>query len=351
MWIGYCQEGLKINETDIDFFDVRNEPFCIFGLYNPSTNFHRLPDDVAKASSDAIYSHSVNSSGGRIRFATNSPYIAIRVKHKNYNNGDPHVTRLATLGVDIYVRKNSIETYYGSYYPPIDQENYYEGIKTFSGKEMREITLYMPIGKEVFEFEVGIKKGSTLKKHSDYRIKKPIVFYGSSITNGYAASRPGNTYEGFISRSLDCDYINLGFSGSAKGEIPTAQYISGLDMSAFVFDYDHNAPDCEHLLATHKRFFDVVRNANPNLPIITISRPDSDLNDDCQSRRDIVLNTYLYARRSGDKNVYFIDGYTLFPPDCRNDCTVDGCHPNDLGFYFMSKRIGEVLKNIVIVSK
>jgi len=348
MWIGYCQEGLKIKEHDIEFFDVKKEPFNIYGLWNTDKDFHRLPDDVAKESSGAILSHSVNSSGGRIRFATDSPYVAIRLKHRPYNNGSPHITRVAALGADLYIQKKGEETYYASYYPPIDKEEEFEGIKYFGSEHMmREITLNMPLATEVYEFEVGIKKGSVLKKHRDYKIVEPIVFYGSSITNGFAASRPGTTYESFISRNLDCDFINLGFSGSAKGEIATAEYIAKLKMSAFVLDYDWNAPNSEHLMATHEKFYNMVRENNRDLPIVLVTRPDSDLNDDCQSRRDAILNTYMNARKSGDKNIYYIDGYSLFPSDCRRDCTVDGCHPNDLGFYFMAQRIGGVLKEII----
>ena len=347
MWVGYCQEGLKIKEQDVDFFDVKKEPFHIYGLWNPDQDFHRLPDDVAKKSSDAIFSHSVNSSGGRIRFATDSPYVAIRLKHRAYHNGSPHITRLATIGVDLYVQNAGVESYQASFYPPIDREEDYEGIKYFSDRSMREITLYMPLGTEVYEFEVGLKKGSILKQHRDYKIGDPVVFYGSSITNGYAASRPGTTYESFLSRNLDCDFINLGFSGSAKGEMATAEYIAKLKMSAFVLDYDWNAPDSEHLMATHEKFYNTVRENNPDLPIVLVTRPDSDLNEDCQSRRDAILNTYMNARKSGDKKIYYIDGYSLFPADCRRDCTVDGCHPNDLGFYFMAQRIGGVLKEII----
>lgn len=346
MWQGYCFDGLKNNETDTEYFDIRKEPFKIYGLYNPKKSFHRLPEGVTKIV-DGVASHARNSSGGRIRFMTDSPYIAIRVKHSPYNNGSPHLSRLASMGVDIYINKNGKETYFGSYFPPIDRDYEYEGIKHLRDGKKHEITLYMPTGTDVSAFEIGLKKGSKLSEHSEYKIKTPVVFYGSSITNGYAASRPGNMYEAFISRKLDCDFINLGFSGAAKGEPELAKYIAGLKMSAFVMDYDHNAPNAEHLKKTHKSFFDIIRKNNPDLPIILITKPDAGLDNENQDRRDVVLGTYISARQSGDKNVYYIDGYSLFPDEARNDCTVDGCHPNDLGMYFMAERIGGVLSNVI----
>ena len=86
-----------------------------------------------------------------------------------------------------------------------------------------------------------------LKDAPEYRIKKPVVYYGSSITQGGCASKPGSSYESILSRRFDCDYINLGFSGTAKGEDEIVDYIKGLEMSVFVMDYDHNAPTTEHL--------------------------------------------------------------------------------------------------------
>ena len=131
------------------------------------------------------------------------------------------------------------------------------------------------------------------------------------------------------------------------GSIELSEYIAGLDMSVFVYDYDHNAPTKEHLAETHYPFYKTVREKNPTLPIICINahnaRP-SRLHDE---RRLIILDTYNRARAEGDENVYFIDGDLLFPEDIIANCTVDGCHPNDLGFYFMAKSIAPLIKELL----
>ena len=88
------------------------------------------------------------------------------------------------------------------------------------------------------------------------------------------------------------DFINLGFSGNALGETAMAEYIAGLSMSAFVLDYDHNAPDIEHLERTHADFYTAVRRAQPQLPILLVSRPDFDCSEDAAERRRIVYETY-----------------------------------------------------------
>ena len=125
----------------------------------------------------------------------------------------------------------------------------------FDKKTEREITINFPLYSSVADLYIGLDETAVLKKSLGYKHKKPIVFYGSSITQGGCASRPGNAYESIISRALQTDYINLGFSGNAKAEDEIAQYIKDLDMSVFIYDYDHNAPNLKHLEDTHQRMF------------------------------------------------------------------------------------------------
>ena len=194
---------------------------------------------------------------------------------------------------------------------------------------------------------VGVKAGSMIKRAPDYRYEQPIVFYGSSITNGAGATRPGSTYESRISRTLDTNFHCLGFGGLAKGEIEMAEYISGLDMSVFVYDYDFNAPTPEHLRRTHEPFFKAVREKNPDLPIVMVSRPTACRgNEDTAERYEIIKKTYDNAKAAGDNNVYLINGLDFFGEDGA-DLTVEGVHPTDAGYYFMAKGIGSVLKSIL----
>ena len=120
-------------------------------------------------------------------------------------------------------------------------------------------------------------------------------------------------------------------------------------MSAFVYDYDHNAPNTEHLQNTHEAFFRIIRDAQPDLPVIIVPKPDCD-NDaaDAEKRKAIIQKTFENSVNNGDKNVYFVDGKKLFSRSDRDACTVDRSHPNDLGFYRMAKAIHPVLKQALI---
>lgn len=174
----------------------------------------------------------------------------------------------------------------------------------------------------------------------------PVVYYGSSITQGACASRPGLAYQAIISRRLDLDFINLGFSGNARAEDTMVEYMASLEMSAFVSDYDHNAPTVDHLRATHLRMYRKIRESHPNIPYIMLSRPDfaSHSEADSERRRRVIEDTFRAAREAGDKRVWYIDGEGIYRGFELDACTVDNDHPTDLGFMKMADAIGRILR-------
>ncbi len=334
----------KLEENDIRFYDVKQAPFKVYGVAYDSGRFRRIPEHVAQTLSRGVKALHAKGAGGRVRFCTDSPYVAI---HANL----PRIYRMShfpltgSAGFDLYTMQEEGERYYKTFVPPYNMEDGFESIIRFDSAQMREITINFPLYSIVGELFIGLQENATVSPHRPYKIEKPVVYYGSSITQGGCASRPGNSYESILSRRFDCNYINLGFSGNAKGEDVVAEYISGLDMSVFVYDYDHNAPSAEHLQNTHERMFLRIREKNQNLPIIILPRPKFHLTKKDEERRDIIKATYLNAKARGDKNVYFIENRDLMAL-AGNEGTVDAAHPNDLGFYSMAKAVGDVMEKI-----
>ncbi len=331
----------KLNKNDIVFFDAKDEPFKIYGVFYESGKFRRMPENVAKIVSDGVHWLHSNTAGGRVRFKTNSPYIAINTKMSNVGKM-PHFALSGSSGFDLYIG----ESYRASFIPPFDLNDGYESVIDFGSKKMREITINFPLYSDVNELYVGLSKNAKIEEATPYKYDLPIVYYGSSITQGGCASRPGSSYQAIISRELKVDHINLGFSGNAKAEKEISQYICSLDMCAFVYDYDHNAPTVEHLEATHERMFKEIRKAKPNLPIIMMSRPKYNLTKEEKTRLEIIQRTYENAKANGDNNVYLIDGKALMRL-CLSEGTVDNCHPTDLGFFSMARALVKVLKEII----
>lgn len=334
----------ELNEADIRFYDVNKPPFKTHGVFYENGKFRRLPESVASTVSEGVNFLHANTAGGRIRFKTDSRYIAIHTKMLNICKA-PHFAMTGSSGFDLYVFDEK-EKYAGTFMPPFDIEDGYESIVYFESAKMREVTINFPLYSEVSELYIGVNGASSVCSPTPYKIEKPIVYYGSSITQGGCASRPGSSYESIVSRRIGADFVNLGFSGNARGEGAIAEYISGLDMSAFVYDYDHNAPTPEHLESTHERMFCTVREKNPTLPILIMSRPKFYLTEDEKTRLEIIRKTYRNALNRGDKNVYMLDGKELMKM-AGNDGTVDDCHPTDFGFASMAQAVGDVLEKIL----
>ena len=328
-----AREGLKYYNADaLDVYGVKR----VDGVYR------RMKYEDALAISEKVALISSECAGGRVRFATDSPYIAIFVKYRSVAKV-PNYSHTATLGFDLYSGKR----YVGSFVPPMDTADTFESVIDIEdGQKFREYTLNFPVCSEVSELYIGVKQDSKIEKAAPYTIQKPIVFYGSSTTQGACASRPGNTYANMISRVLDCDYLNLGFWGNAKGEEAMARYIAGLEMSAFVYDYDYNADDAEQLQATHGRMFQIIREQNPDLPIVILSAPRYYLDEEMGKRCSIIKQTYQDAVAAGDCRVAFISGKEMLE-EIKDITLVDNIHPGDVGFFYMAEHINQALKRLL----
>ncbi|MBR4060849.1 MAG: hypothetical protein IKK03_13550 [Lachnospiraceae bacterium] len=338
----------SIEREGLCFYDAEQAPFQIYGIFKENGMFRRMPEEIAKTVSEGVYNLHTNTAGGRVRFITDSPYVAIKTE---YIPGKmPHFATTGSCGFDMYYEYDGMTRYEGTFVPPYDVENGYESVLDFTTCHERVVTINFPLYSSVKKIYVGLKEGSVLKPAPGYRVEKPVVYYGSSITQGGCASKPGSSYQSILSRRFDCDYINLGFSGSAKGEKEMADYIKELDMSVFVMDYDHNAPSAEHLEHTHSRMFQIVRSAQPHVPILIMTSPKYYRTEIQEERMKIIHNTYMAAKNDGDKNVYFLDGRKLMEM-VEDNGTVDRCHPTDSGFWSMACAIGQVFEEIFKVGE
>ena len=345
-------------DVEIEWHAVEEPIFSIHGVYYSKQDdcFLRLPVDVASNVNDGVACLCKNTAGGRIRFSTDSKVIAFQVVEP-FNSIMQHMPMTGQMGLALYTDNK----YEGTFAPAfsdikncknneISFANYHYTIYQKADGEFYDYDLYFPLYNGVKKLYIGVIKGSKFNPPKKYTYQLPVLYYGSSITQGGCAGHPGNDYQGHISRALDCDYINLGFSGSARGEDTICDYITTLPHSVFVMDYDHNAPTTEHLEKTHYAFYKRYREKCKDTPIIFLTRPDCWFRKVEKERISIVKNTYKKAIAEGDKNVYFILGKTLFGND-KLACTVDSVHPNDLGFYKMAKRITPFVKKALTEKK
>ena len=341
----------SFGRDDVVLFDPRTPPFSLYGVFYEDGAYRRLPDAIAASVSEGVHALAPCTAGGRACFSTDSDFVAISCRRPDIAHL-PHMALTGSSGFDLYVRTNGKITYASTFKPDLQKPEGYDSILYFPSHQQREVIIHFPSYCGITSLQIGIQKDASLGAWNGYRISTPVVFYGSSITQGACASTPGNDYIGRLSRRFDFDYINLGFSGNAKAEPAIMKYIAGLSMSAFVYDYDHNAPDAEYLAKTHFDGYQRFRSAQPDTPVIMASKVDyyADIVSN-EKRREIILESYRRGLEAGDRHLYFVDGKTIYDPDYLNESTADGCHPNDAGYLAMAKTIGETVKKAMSESK
>ena len=332
----------------MSFYDVKNSPFSVYGLYDYKNQmpYKRMPDEIGKNVNEGVARLYTNTSGGRIRFSTDSDLIILKAELLSVGRM-PHFPITGTCGFDIYEDFPELDSsrYLATFIPPYDVTDRFESKVTLSGRKKRYFTIHFPLYSSVSDVLIGVRDDATLEQGREYKNILPIVYYGNSVTQGGCASRPGNSFPAIIGRRLNIDFVNLGFSGAGRAEDIMTDYLAGLEMGVFVSDYDHNAPNVDYLKETHLKMFKKIREAHPTLPIILMTRCDFSYNEaESVKRRDVIYETYRYARSQKDKNVYFMDGGSVYNSDYVNIAVVDRIHPNDLGFTLIAETLEGIIK-------
>jgi hypothetical protein len=219
-------------------------------------------------------------------------------------------------------------------------------------KQLRFFTLNFPLYNGVNSVQVGIEDGSVLEPPRPFVLQGKFVIYGTSITQGGCVSRPGMAYSNIISRDMDVQFVNLGFSGNGRGEPELAYIINQIPGASFIIlDYEANAN--ETIVNTLGPFVDILREKHAETPILIMSKiryagasPGSSAYKLLMQNRDFQKNLVEKRKQNGDKNIYFLDGSTILGEDYY-ECTVDGSHPNDLGSYRIAEALIDAIEGIL----
>ena len=331
-------------------YDIEQMPFQLYGLCRQpgETDYKRLPHAVAQAvDSPMVQALYTNTSGIRLRFRTDSLRIGLTCVLPSMVL-PPHASRGGMSCFDLYADGRYCNTFFPGLEKPEEDlgGGGYRAMHTFTEKKEREILIHFPLYNNVTKVYIALEEDAVVAPSIGYAHPAPIVYYGSSITQGGCASHPGNCYASIISRRMDMDFVNMGFSGGCRGEKKLAEYFGSFPMGVFVYDYDHNAPDAAFLEATHEPFFKVFRSYQPHTPVLMISMADKCVVD-TQQRKAVIRRTWENACSAGDKNVWFLDGEEIYREVGLDYCTVDRCHPNDLGFWCMANAIEKTLRKIL----
>ena len=333
-----------VDADGLIYLDIAEHPEWYFGLkWGPGEGFYRMEAEYAEQVNTQVKSLAGCTAGGRLRFATDSRRVALKVSLQNIY-ASANMAYIGTAGFDLYECQEGAWEFCCSFSPEDGDD--FTASWQFAEKKERKLLIHLPLYAGVRSLQLGLEPNSSIVS-APYAGQEPVVFYGSSITQGGCASRPGCSYTAILSRWMDFDYRNLGFSSGARAEESMIRYLQQQPMRILVLDYDHNAPNVDYLKRTHCLLYEKIRKALPDLPVILASAPVVNLNDEWCARREIVYETYLYALGKGDKKIRFVDGSQMFDSSCAPVCMVDIYHPNDLGMYYMAQAFEPAIREFL----
>ena len=303
----------------------------------------RLPTKWQATFPPKVWNLAQDPSGGRLRFVTDSQKITL-VAEGFAGPAPAHMTAIANAGIDLYVDG----VFFGAAAPDKNGLLRKEWI-TGRDRRPRELTIYLPLTRPIAIKEIILEGDATLAPPRPFALEKPVVYYGSSITQGIAASNPGDTFEALLSRWLDVDFVNLGFSGNGLGEPALAQAVAAVDAACYVVDYWAN-PTTAVYRETLPKFVAILREQHPTTPIIVTGpyyNPSEEIPGEAGARqieKRVVAREFVAARRAaGDTAIFHVDGLEMLAKD-QADGLVDGRHANSMGFYFCARGLEPTLR-------
>lgn len=341
-------EGLRWKEAYDKPFDLAGFPW-----FSEDKLYRRMPVNTSGTLPKAVDNLANCTAGGQIRFQTDSKRIGLKVQLLDRANMY-HMPATGQCGFDLYLGEPGKQTFHSV--TRFDHtKDYYECL-LFGNKtsEMRNFTINFPLYQGVKEVSVGLEEIANIQTPPPYAISKPVVVYGTSITQGGCASRPGMAYTNILSRKLNTEFINLGFSGSGKGEPEVAEIIANIPTPAlFLLDYEANAGTLKDYSATLPEFIRILRAKHQSVPIVLVSKiryageiADKDMRQRRESKLAFQQKLVSDLKDKGDRNIHFCNGESLLGDDF-DECSVDGAHQTDLGFSRMANALKSVIEKIL----
>ena len=295
--------------------------------------YDRLPISYKEIVRQPVWDLSKSSAGLSIRFITNSTKLKVNWEVLNNFQMD-HMPDTGIKGVDLYFKQGDNWQYINTGRPQ-GLKNEYTLIENMNS-QIKEFKVFLPLYDGIKNIEIGIDSSSFIKK-SEKNFKKPIIFYGTSITQGGCASRPGMVHTNIISRKLDVEVINFGFSGNGRMEKPIAELISSVEPLFYLIECMPNMISPQNISERTIPLVDTIRDKNPNTPIIFVDLFKSSisiLNEktkiDNKEMDDALRAQFNRMINLGYKNIYYLETPKITDTD--NEGTVDGVHFTDLGF-------------------
>ena len=311
--------------------------------------FDRLPAKAEGSVSDAVWSLSRDSAGMMVRFKTDAREIYARYTVSKEKLGSPHMPATGVSGLDLYARDESGAWRWVMVTKPTVPTIEAVVISGLAAGT-REYAAYLPLYNGVESLEIGVPAGAMFQGLPP-RTDKPIVFYGTSITHGACASRPGMVHTAILGRRFDRPVLNLGFSGNGKMDAAVGSLLTEVDAVVYVIDCLPNmapamvAAKCGPLVKQ-------LREAHPATPIVLVEDrrntnswilPDRNKHHD--ANHAALKTAYEQLVKDGVKELFYIEGDHLYGDDTEG--ATDASHASDLGFMRQADIFEPILRTAV----
>ncbi|WP_246239750.1 SGNH/GDSL hydrolase family protein [Paenibacillus anseongensis] len=346
---------VETSDNSLQWHSPMEKPFQVagFGWLEEERRYRRLPAEPAWELPLAVDLLANCTTGGQIRFTTDAVSLSVKVRLTGAADMY-HMPATGQCGFDCYIGGPGEQIYYGTTTYNHQLTEYESVLFTDMSREQRVITLNFPLYQGVDEVLIGLDPEAQITAPPAYDHNHKIIVYGTSITQGGCASRPGMSYTNILSRRFNVEFLNLGFSGNGKGEPELAHLLAEIqDPACLILDYEANCVSTELLQETLPNFISIYREKHPLTPILVISRIthakeyfDVQMAKDRADRKRISIQAVEERRERNDANIYFCDGSLLLGENAQ-ECTVDGSHPTDLGFLRMADGLTPILRQIL----
>ncbi len=344
--------GQDSASPEIQWHDVRDWGVEGKGFSDTESDFDRLPGRAKGVVREAVWGLSRHSAGMMVRFRTDATEIHADYAVTSENLAMPHMPATGVSGLDLYGQDTDGLWKWISVVMPATQQ-IKKALITGLAPGERNYAVYLPLYNGTQYLKIGVPAGNKFEPIKP-RSAKSIVFYGTSITHGACASRPGMPHPSILGRRLDCPVINLGFSGNGRMESTVGQFLVELNPAAYVIDCLPNMSAADVTERTGP-LIKQLRDAHPSVPIVLVEDRSysgswillgqKQKND---TNRVALKAEYRKLLDAGTDHLYYIDGESLLGAD-RED-TTDGSHPSDLGFYRHADAFEPVLRKILDAS-
>lgn len=335
----------------LKFVDAATLNICGHTLPTDKSPYFRFDPEPYGFKEKNIVRYARYSTGLYVMFRTNSSQIVATWENVARRPGD-NMTAITQLGLDLYIKSNGRWVFCQSGRVSTDPEKN-RRTKTIvknMAEGYKEFMLYLPLWCELTSLEIGVDNDATIEAiSSPYKYK--VLNYGTSITHGASASRPGLTWSARMSRNLGIDFVNVGFSGQGKMQPEIVPLLAKCEADALLC-YCFGNPSAQEIEERVDYFVDELVKAHPGKPIIFIRPLHNELDYfDMVQREKLahklsVINRKIAQIRKRHKDVYYLD--EPFPHGDDFEGSVDKSHLNDLGFDRVIKtyqpQIAKILK-------